>query len=477
MDRWAQVERLRALKAREGGEPLPAGGPPVALLYPASYRVGMASLGYQWIAHLLAEAGFAVERAFLPDEGWRPEDGPILTLESERPLGDFPLVAATVAWELELPGLVRALEASGIPAPRAERGPEHPALLLGGPLTFSNPRPLAAIADALLLGEADATVIPAVQAFFALDRVTWEARFASLEGGWAPHTGQAEPEPARAADALLPARARLWSPEADFADMALVEAERGCSRACAFCVMRRGEGPGMRVFAPERVLAAVPAGAPRVGLVGAAVGDHPRLTEILTALLDRGQGVGVSSLRADRLARQPDLAGLLRRAGYQTLTIAADAPSERLRVGIHKGIRAEDLLACSALAREHGFRAVKLYAMLGLPGETDEDVEELAALLRAMAAIHPVDLALSPFVPKRRTPLAGAQYAGIKVVERRVARLERALRGVAGMRPVSARWAWVEAMLAQGGPEAGLAAVRATRAGGGFSAWKRALRG
>jgi hypothetical protein len=88
-----------------------------------------------------------------------------------------------------------------------------------------------------------------------------------------------------------------------------------------------------------------------------------------------------------------------------------------------------------------------------------------------------VDLALSPFVPKRRTPLEDAEFAGIRVIERRVARLERALRGVVGMRPVSARWAWVEAMLAQGGPEAGLAAVRATRDGGGFSAWKRAFRG
>jgi radical SAM superfamily enzyme YgiQ (UPF0313 family) len=475
--RWPQLDTIRQLRSGEQGRRLPVGRQPLVLAYPAPYRVGMASLGFQWIAHLLAEAGLGVERAFLPHDSWGFDAGSVRSMESEMPIGDFPLVAATVAWELELDALVRMLEASGIPALRSERGPEHPAVLLGGPLTFSNPRPMAAIADAVLVGEADATVVPAVQAFFDCDRSAWLDAVAAQAGGWVPERGGPPPMPARADDHLLPAHARMWSPDADFSDMFLVEAERGCSRRCAFCVMRRGSGQGMRLCSAEQVLATIPDEAPRVGLVGAAVSDHPELLPLLEALTERGKGAGVSSLRADRIARQPRLAELLRHSGYRTMTIAADAPTAALREAIGKDIRTEQLLACSELAREHRYERVKLYAMIGLPGEEDEDMAELLELTRQMAAIHPVDLAVSPFVPKRLTPLEASPFAGVKPIERRLSILKKGLRGVAGFRPASARWAWVEAQLAAGDEATGQAAVRAVRAGGRFSVWKRALRG
>ncbi len=474
--RWPQIERIRQLRAREHGRPLPIGRQPVALLYPATYRVGMASLGFQWIAHQLAEAGLGVERAFLPTDRWSFDDGAVRTMETETHLGDMPLVAATVAWELELDALVRALESSGIPALRAERGPEHPALLLGGPLTFSNPEPLGAIADAVLVGEADTTAAPAARAFFDGDRASWLDAVQSLPGGWAPERSPTPPEPSRVTAGDLPAHARFWSRDADFSDMFLIEAERGCSRRCSFCVMRGAKSGGMRLVEPARILELIPDDAPRVGLVGAAVSDHPRLIPLLEALIERGHGVGVSSLRADRIAREPRLAALLRQAGYRTLTVAADAPSAALRDAIQKDIRTEALIACAELAREHRYERVKLYAMIGLPGERDEDIAELVALTRQLAAIHPVDLAVSPFVPKRRTPLEDQPFAGIKVVERRLAALKKQLRGVAGFRPTSARWAWVESELARGDVCTGELAVQAIRAGGKFSAWKRGLR-
>ncbi len=474
--RWPQIETIRRLRQREHGRPLPVGHQPIALIYPATYRVGMASLGFQWVAHQAAEAGLGVERAFLPSDRWGPGEGSVRSMESEMPIGDFPVLAATMAWELELDGLVRLLESSGIPALRSERGPEHPLLLLGGPLTFSNPAPLGAVADAVLVGEADATAAPALKAAFEGDRGAWLDAVEALPGGWVPERNSSPPEPARADPAALPAHARFWSPDADFADMFLVEAERGCSRRCAFCVMRRSEGGGMRLVEPERILALIPEEAPRVGLVGAAVSDHPGLPRLLEALIARGKGVGVSSLRADRIAREPRLPTLLKQAGYRTLTVAADAPSEALRDSIRKDIRAESLLACAEAAREHGFERVKLYAMIGLPGEEEADIQELIELTRSMAAIHPLDLAVSPFVPKLRTPLAGADFAGIKPAERRLAALKKGLRGVAGFRPTSARWAWAEAQLAQGDIATGEAAVNAVRAGGKFSAWKRALR-
>lgn len=213
-----------------------------------------------------------------------------------------------------------------------------------------------------------------------------------------------------------------------------------------------------------------------MGLVGAAISDHPRLPELVDALLASGREVGVSSLRADRVALKPGLAASLRRAGYATLTVASDAASQRLRRSMSKGTTEAHLLACAELAREHRYATLKVYMMLGVPGETDADIDELIAFTRRLAAIHPVALGIAPFVPKLNTPMVADPFAGIRVVEDRLRRLRAGLAGArAEIRPTSARWAWVEHRLAQGDERAGQAAVSAVRAGGSFAAWKAAL--
>lgn len=469
--------QLRARLAGERGAPLPdQGRRRVALAYPSPYRAGMASLGYQWIATRLAAAGFTVERVFLPDdvEAWRSARLPPVSMETQTPLAAFPLVAVSLAYELELDGLLTLFDLAGIPALREERGRGHPAVLLGGPLTFSNPLPAGPFVDAMLLGEGEETVVPAVEGFFAdghLDGV------AGLDGGYVPALhGEVLPAVARATDDLLPARSRLWSPESGLPDMFLLEGERGCHRACTFCVMRRSTNGGMRLVTPERLLELVPPEAPRVGLVGAAISDHPRLVDLLGALVDAGKGIGISSLRADRVALKPEIPRLLRAGGYRTLTVASDGPSQRLRRALSKGTTEAHLLACAEAAREHKYKQLKVYMMVGVPGEEDDDIEELVAFTRRLAAIHPVALGIAPFVPKRNTPLDGAPFAGQRVVDARLTRLRKGLRGArAEVRPTSSRWAWVEYRLAQAGWEGGLAAQRAWREGGSYAAWKAAF--
>lgn len=469
-------ESYRALLLREQGRPFPAGRRRVAMVYPSPYRAGMSSLGFQWIASLLSDAGFGVERVFLPDDpdAWRKARQPPLSLETGTPLTEFPLMAVSLAYELELAGLITLLDMAGIPALAAARRAHHPQVLLGGPLTFSNPLPAAPFVDAMLLGEAEETVVPAVEGFFDtgdLDHV------ATLPGGYVPTLhGEALPVVAAASDALLPARARLTSPDAELSNMFLIEGERGCHRGCTFCVMRRSTNGGMRLVTPEAITSFIPEHARKVGLVGAAISDHPQLVGLLQQLIDSGREVGVSSLRADRVALKPDIPRLLRAAGYQTLTVASDAPSQRLRRQMQKGTTEAHLLACAEAAREHRYRVLKVYMMVGVPDETDEDIDELIAFTRRLAAIHPVALGIAPFVPKRNTPLAEASFAGVRVVERRLERLTAGLKGChAEVRPTSARWAWVEAMLALGGWQAGHQALAAVRAGGSFGDWKRAL--
>jgi radical SAM superfamily enzyme YgiQ (UPF0313 family) len=472
--RWSQVQEIRRRQARESGLPFQVGTRTVALLYPSPYRVGMSSLGYQWIGHLLAEAGFGVERFFLP-EG---DGGQVLGEETGASLGDFGLVAVSVAWELEIAGLVRALQGAGIPALRERRGPEHPCILLGGPLTFSNPRPLAPFGDALLLGEADASVVPAVRGFFGAERTGWLDGMAGLPGGWVPERAPEPPAPAVASSDLLPARSRIMTPESELSDMFLVEGERGCSRSCRFCVMRKdAEGAGMRVVPAARVLAAIPDEARKVGLVGAAIGDHPELREILATLVSQGRGVGMSSLRADRVADCPWIVEYLVKAGSRSLAVASDAASERLRHQLGKGVTEEHLLECARIATQVGLGPLKLYTMLGVPGEDDGDVEELVACCQRMAALHPLVLAISPFVPKLRTPLSEAPFAGLTTLGRRLAHLQTRVGRVVELRAVSPRWAWVEYRLAQGDAHVGAAVVGAVEHGGGFQAYRKAFEG
>src|SRR5256885_7695826 len=168
---------------------------------------------------------------------------------------------------------------------------------------------------------------------------------------------------------------------------------------------------GRRSGAAEHISRVTPADARRVGLVGAAVTDHPDTAAIVRDIVDGGREIGISSLRADRLT--DELVGLLARGGYRTLTVAADGASERMRRVIERSTRAEHLVRSAELARAHRLHTLKIYMMLGIPGETDADVDELVALSKQLAAIHPrIAFGLAPFVAKRHTPLDGTPFAG-----------------------------------------------------------------
>ncbi len=478
---WEHIETQRARRDRERGNRFEPGARRVAMAYPSPYRAGMSSLGYQWVLAQLRDAGLAAERVFLPDDvaAYRATRTPPLSYESETPLSEFPLVLISLAYELELAGLIELLELAGIPARREDRRPGDPLVLLGGPITFSNPLPAAPFVDAMLVGEADETAVPAAASFFECDtRESWLDAIADLPGAFVPERdGIVLPAVAKASDVLLPARSFILSPDAELSDMFLIEGERGCHRMCTFCVMRRSTNGGMRLVTSERILGFVPEAAPKVGFVGAAISDHPELVDLLDTVHRSGRQVSVSSLRADRLAKRPRIAEILRAGGARTLTTASDAATEALRKTISKGTAEKHLITVAKQAGELNFQTLKVYMMLGVPGEVDDDIEELARFTNEMAGHTKVALGIAPFVAKRNTPLDKTEFAGINAVERRIKRLRKLLdRKRAEVRSTSARWAWVEYVLAQGGPPAGEAVYRAVQDGGGFAAYKRAFR-
>jgi len=464
----------RELLAAERGTLYKEAETRVALVYPSPYRAAMSSLGYQQIYRVLhGMPGVAADRAM--------QDVP-RTLEEDQPINNYPILAYSVAYELEIAGVVETLDGAGIPVLAADRDNRHPLVIAGGPLTFSNPAPMAPFFDVIILGEGEELIEELVNVArdvsYIRDRL-WDA-LAGRPGYYLPHLhGETVPPVASVHDALLPARSVIATPNTELSDMFMTEAARGCSRGCTYCVMRRSTNGGMRIVPREAIIAGIPAGTRRVGLVGAAVTDHPDIAAVVRDVVDGGREVGISSLRADKLT--DELVGLLARGGYRTLTVAGDGASERMRRVIERSTKADHLIRSAQLAATHGLHTLKVYMMLGIPGETDADVDELVQLSRELAAIHPrIAYGLAPFVAKRNTPLDGTAFAGIDVVEARLDRLRNGLRAASlaarvVVRPTSARWAWVEYMLAQGESNAGLAVMDAHRAGGTYAAYKKAF--
>jgi radical SAM superfamily enzyme YgiQ (UPF0313 family) len=476
--RWPLLEPIRTRLADEQGTLRKQASTRIALCYPSPYQVGMSSLGFQTIyREIHAHPDATAERAFLPDDvaAWREARVPLCTYESQQPVASFSCLAFSVSYELEIAGVFEMLDLAGIPLLREERDERCPLVVCGGPLTFSNAVPLAPFADVIVLGESE-ELIHALCDALTLPRHELRSRLSQHPGFYLPGLSSTWPAVARADDDRLPARSQIVTPHTELRSMFLIEPERGCSRGCTYCVMRRTTNGGMRTVDPERVLELLPKEARRVGLVGAAVTDHPRIVELVRTLVAEGRQVGISSLRADRLCARPELVTLLAQSGAKTLTTAADGASERLRTALDRRTTAAQLLKVAALAREAGFQRLKLYLMLGLPGEEDRDLDELAQLATEISHILPLSFGCAPFVAKRNTPMDGSPFAPIEETEHRIAYLRAKLRGRAEIRPTSPRWAWVEYMLAQGAEDAGRAALDAWRAGGSFASWKRAFR-
>jgi len=382
---------------------------------------------YGWLNAL---PGVACERAFA-GLGRRVSlrDEPI-TLESQRPLQDAAVVAFSVSFELDYFNVVAMLRGAGIPLRAAEREDGDPLVILGGPAVSTNPEPLAPLADAVVIGEAEELlgdlIAPVREGWGQERRATLEA-LARVPGVYVPLLHDGQPIPRRVVDALdaYPLATRIYSPEAEFGDMGLIEISRGCGRGCRFCLAGYWYRP-VRERSLEVVLDLAREALryrDKVGLVAAAASDYSRIDELVAALRGMGAAISVSSLRVSPLS--PTLLRALAESGARTITFAPEAGTERLRRAISKGITHDDILAAVALAAGEGFEALKLYFMVGLPGETDDDVEGLVDLVREIKGAFPRNVVanVTPFVPKAHTPFERRAMASEQVLRARLARI------------------------------------------------------
>ena len=455
---WDAVKKARAYLEREQNTVFKdwGGRLPIALIYPNRYYLGMSNLGMHTIYRLLNNQSRVVcERAF-----WEGE-GPVVSLESQRPLTDFAMLAFSVTYELDYFNVISLLRAAGLPLYAADRDENHPLLIAGGAGIMANPKPLAPFFDCLCIGEAEA-ILPAMLPIInqGLNRSQLLGALAEVPGLYVPLASPKKPVVRQFASSLddFPASTAIITPDTELGDLFLLEVARGCAWNCRFCLVSRAFCP-VRHVNIERLLAQARVGLKyrkRLGLVGAVVSAHPQIEPLVHELRKLGAEISLSSLRIKPLS-----AAVLRavlESGARTLAFAPEAGSERLRRVINKGISEEDIFRAVAMVADYRLRQLKLYFMIGLPTETDDDIMEIVRLVLGLKEVIArsksgcrLVLNVAPFVPKAGTPFQWLPMAPVKVLSGRLARLKAALepQGIK-IKAESPAWSQVQAVLARG---------------------------
>jgi len=430
-----------------------------AVLFPNKRALACASLGFLKTFAVISQRVGLADLSYLPagpgDAVLSPRQGLLLGEFSRREIGRFDLIGFSLSYENDYVNVPGLLMRAGLAPLAAERVEALPIILSGGFTMSTNPLPVADFVDAVVVGEVEAIADSLVDTIGTakVEGISKEhllKRLATLPGIYVPALGE---RPVK----------RVWSDTADiapepelmtgshFGDMFLVEVGRGCGRGCYFCAAGNLYKP-LRMRDGESIVA-LAGDAPTVGLVGTAVGDHPDLEIMLRRLTGGGRRIGISSLRPDQVT--PEVAALLVEGGVKTIAVAPEAGTDDLRARIGKPITRDEIFEAVRMLSDAGITNVKLYFMIGLPGETDSDAEAIVDLVSRLAGIRGkarLGVAAGPFVPKPHTVFQWAPFAGRDALKVRIGIL-KAVRRIKGctlkVQPVDE--AWVEAVLARGG--------------------------
>lgn len=520
MTSWKLVQKAKDILEKERGtvQKKWGGKITVCLLYPNSYHVGMSNLGFQTLYRILnAQDDVVCERAFLPDpedlQAYRNTQTPLFSLESQKPLSSFDILAFSISFENDFLNVLTLLELAHLPLESRLREGRYPWVIGGGVAVFLNPEPVSEFFDLFILGEAEEVIGEFLEVCrqTLLDKEGREKdhfliNLSRVEGVYVPKfyrviyaedgkMAAMEPEPGfpgkvkrRWVSKLdqFPTQSTLFTPDTEFRAMALVEMNRGCPRGCRFCAacfvyhpFRNRSLSLLESISKEALLEEH-----RIGLTGTAVSDHPQLLPLCQSILSQQGGISLSSLRVDAVT--PPLIQCLREGEERTVAIAPEAGSERLRRMVKKGYTEEVILKSVDTLVENGVSQIKCYFLVGLPTETDEDVKEILHLVKRIRH-HILSgqkdgrkrwrlvLSVNPFIPKPATPFQWAPLEEVGELKKKLKMIQRGIQREGGMEMIHdlPKWAYVQALLSRGDRRVGKILMASHRHHGN---WRQAFR-
>ncbi len=466
-------EKIRERLSRERGTVYkdPGGKTSICLVYPDTYHIGMSNLGFQGIYGLLnSRHDILCERAFLPDEEdmeWLIRRGePLISYELMRPLSEFKVIAFSVSFENNYPEILKILSLSRIPLKSSQRNERDPIIAGGGIALSSNPEPLAEFLDIVMLGDGEVLIPQFIEALKeSRDKKELYRNLSQKEGFYIPSMYEIKfkgerlikrrslegfPERIKMAhlrDLNEGVRFSILTPDTEFSEMHLIEVMRGCPWRCNFCLT--GNLIPLRIKRPETVLNEIKISpARRFGIIGSSLTDYRYIKELLQ---HEGVDFSITSLRAS-----PEAAKIISfLKGKRSVSIAPEAGSERLRNLINKRIKEEDILRTSELLLGEGIENLRLYFMIGLPEETDDDavaIVELTKKIRALSRRGIISLSISIFVPKPHTPFERVPMERPEIIKRRLNLIKKGLKGLEQVRVLHEvpKYAYMQGLFAQG---------------------------